>query len=100
MNDIVTITVWAVVWDTKTGTDCTIFGTEGEADAFMAEIILTDIERSKSETAQKIQALLKADLGNVVAAFELSQEHLKDPLDTYQWGSHAVRIPTVFLNRA
>jgi len=97
MKDTIHLTVWAIAWDTRSGTDCAVFGTEAQADACLAEIIREDIEHKRTPEAQQVQALLDAGLENLSGAFALWQEFLKDPLHTYSWGPQTIRVPKALL---
>ena len=84
------IIVWTLAWDTRTGTDCRVFGSEHELDEHIREVVSDDLSAIVSPEADGIRQLL--DAGEIWDAFEAWRGAYKDPLDTYNWDSQALDV--------
>ncbi|MEO6754297.1 MAG: hypothetical protein ABIP85_21175 [Chthoniobacteraceae bacterium] len=84
------ITVWTLAWDTRTGTDCRVFGSERELVEYICELVSDDLSAVASTEADGIRQLL--DAGKIWDAFEAWREVYKDPLDTYNWDSQELEV--------
>ncbi|MEQ1859145.1 MAG: hypothetical protein ABMA13_04355 [Chthoniobacteraceae bacterium] len=83
-------TVWTLSWDTDTGTDCRVFGSQAEWFAFFRGVIessIRDIHTSKADAIRA--ALVQREVG---LAYELWQQSYKPQLDTYNWVSHELDV--------
>ncbi len=94
-------TVWTLSWDTDTGTDCHVFGSQAEWFAFFRGVIESSIRDIHTFKADAIRvALAQREVG---LAYELWQQSYKPELDTYNWASHELDVevsPTAGLVRA
>ncbi len=93
-------TVWTLSWDTDSGTDCQVFGSEGDWFAFFRGVIESAICDIDSSEADAIRAALVQE--DVALAYELWQQSYKPELDTYNWDSQDLDVeasPAVALVR-
>ncbi len=84
------IIVWTLAWDTRTGTDCRVFGSEHEFDAYIRDLVREDLSAVDDGEADKIHELL--DAGDIWGAFDRWSEDFKNPMDTYNWDTQAVEV--------
>jgi hypothetical protein len=83
-------TIWTLSWDTDTGTDCRVFGSEEEWFTFFRNLIQSTIQDIKTPEAAAIRSSLAVhDIG---LAYELWQSSYKPELDTYNWDSQEIDI--------
>ena len=83
-------TVWTLSWDTHSGTDCRVFGSQTEWFAFFRGVIesaIRDIHTSKADAIRAALAQREAGL-----AYDLWQQSYKPELDTYNWDSHELDV--------
>jgi hypothetical protein len=84
------VTVWTLCWDTYSGTDSRVFGTEEEWFSFFRKIIESSIEDINTSQAHKIRQLLEdKDIG---PAYEEWQDSYKPDLDTYNWDDTSIFV--------
>lgn len=83
-------TVWTLSWDTRSGTNCRVFGSEREWIQFFSKIIESAIEGIELSEADEIRTLLSE--GEVGMAYEIWQEYFKPELDTYNWDSQVITM--------
>lgn len=84
------VNVWTLSWDTRSGTDCRVFGTELEWFLYFRGIIESTIENVNTQEAKEIRSLLTAE--SIGEAYEIWQENYKPELDTYNWDSQAIVV--------
>lgn len=83
-------TVWTLSWDTDTGTDCRVFGSEDEWYIFFRDLIESAIRSIETPEAGAIRSAL--GVRDVGLAYELWQSSYKPELDTYNWDSQEIHI--------
>ncbi len=84
------ITVWTLSWDTDSGTDCLVFGSEEEWFTYFHDVVESKIRNLQTPKADAIrEALADKDLG---LAYTLWQDSYKSELDTYNWGEQEVAV--------
>lgn len=83
-------TVWTLSWDTDTGTDCRVFGSQADWFAFFRGIIELSIRGIRTAKANAIRAAVAER--EVGLAYELWQQSYKPELDTYNWDSHELDV--------
>ena len=84
------ITVWTLSWDTDSGTDCLVFGSEEEWFAYFHGVIESAIQNFQTQKADEIRrALTERDLG---LAYTLWQNSYKPELDTYNWDQQEIVV--------
>jgi hypothetical protein len=82
--------VWTLSWDTDTGTNARVFGSEDEWFAFFRDLIQSTIQDIETPQAAAIRSSLEnRDIG---LAYELWQSSYKPELDTYNWDSQEIEI--------
>jgi hypothetical protein len=84
------VTVWTLAWDNERGTDCSVFGSEKECDAYFSDIIERDVTDIQTPEATAIRELLRS--GEIGEAYALWQATYKNELDTYNWGPQDVVV--------
>lgn len=83
-------TVWTLSWDTDTGTDCHVFGSQAEWFTFFREVIESSIRGIQTSKADAIRVAL--DRREIGLGYELWQQSYKPELDTYNWDSHELDV--------
>jgi hypothetical protein len=84
------VTVWTLSWDTRSGTDCRVFGSYSEWYHFFSSIIESDIEGIETQQVDEMRSLLL--IGEIGLVYEIWQENYKSELDTYNWDSSEITI--------
>lgn len=82
--------VWTLSWDTQSGTDCRVFGTEREWLQFFSNIIEESIEDIETQQATEIRLMLAAE--EIGLAYDIWQDSYKPDLDTYNWDSMVIDV--------
>jgi hypothetical protein len=77
-------------WDTYSGTDSRVFGTEEEWFSFFRKIIESSIEDINTSQAHKIRQLLEDK--HIGPAYEEWQDSYKPDLDTYNWDDTSIFV--------
>lgn len=83
-------TVWTLAWDTATGTNCRVFGSEAEWLDYFRKTIEAEIVGIDTPEAEAIRTALRH--GEIGTAYELWQEHYKNELDTYNWSFENIEV--------
>jgi hypothetical protein len=84
------LTIWTLSWDTDTGTDCRVFGSEDQWFTFFRDLIQSTIRNVETSEAAAIRSSLAVrDIG---LAYELWQSSYKPELDTYNWDSQEIVV--------
>lgn len=82
--------VWTLSWDTRSGTNCAVFGTEDEWFQYFRQIIESSVIDEETAEAVEIRSALEAcDIG---LAYELWIESYKPDLDTYNWDELDINV--------
>lgn len=79
--------------DSKSGTESHVFGTEAERHAFLRSIMQNALEECSGEDEHGAAMRGHLDADEISEAWDIYEEHIKDPLATYDLECTEVEIP-------